>query len=355
MTLNRYRVVFDGRIAEGFGVEEVKKNLVSLYKIESQKIERIFAKRPVVIRKDVDRQTAEKFKRAFEKAGALCRIVPIEALGFESHPVLKSGNDSSQPIKQNRLSCPSCGYEQEESPECQRCGIIFSRLKEPLPRPPLSSLPTREPPPALKRQSRQRSLRSAVLLLIVLSFVLFGVYKWWRSRPVSHGPGMVAPSVPRQEMIEGEIPFSHKGYLITPLAIFWVEARVLSTKRYRSGRESDLSPVDLALGWGPMSDEAVLKHIEIGQTSRFYFWRTENIPVPPELIELSSANMHLIPARNDVARQVSRARRGSVIVIRGYLVQVDGRDGWQWRSSLTRTDTGAGACEIVWVEDFEIL
>ncbi|NIQ38800.1 MAG: hypothetical protein GTN81_09440 [Proteobacteria bacterium] len=207
----------------------------------------------------------------------------------------------------------------------------------------------------MKGQSRQRSLRSAVLLLIVLSSVLFGVHRWWRSRPVSHGSGMVAPSVPRQEMIEGGIPFSHKDYLITPLATFWVEARVLSTKRYRSGRESDLSPVDLALGWGPMSDEAVLEHIEIGQTSRFYFWRTEHIPVPPELVAISSANMHLIPARNDVARQVGRARRGSIVVMRGYLVQVDGRDGWQWRSSLTRTDTGAGACEIVWVEDFQIL
>jgi hypothetical protein len=25
-------------------------------------------------------------------------------------------------------------------------------------------------------------------------------------------------------------------------------------------------------------------------------------------------------------------------------------DGWRWRSSLTREDTGAGACELVWVE-----
>jgi hypothetical protein len=32
------------------------------------------------------------------------------------------------------------------------------------------------------------------------------------------------------------------------------------------------------------------------------------------------------------------------------LVEADGRDGWKWRSSLTRDDTGDGACELMWVE-----
>ena len=39
-------------------------------------------------------------------------------------------------------------------------------------------------------------------------------------------------------------------------------------------RESDLAPVDLALGWGRMSDEAILKDIQISQSGRFYFWHT---------------------------------------------------------------------------------
>jgi hypothetical protein len=35
--------------------------------------------------------------------------------------------------------------------------------------------------------------------------------------------------------------------------------------------------------------------------------------------------------------------------IDGWLVQVRASDGWQWRSSLTREDAGAGACELVYV------
>ena len=36
--------------------------------------------------------------------------------------------------------------------------------------------------------------------------------------------------------------------------------------------------------------------------------------------------------------------------LRGYLVRVEAADGWQWRSSLSRADTGAGACELVLLE-----
>jgi hypothetical protein len=35
-------------------------------------------------------------------------------------------------------------------------------------------------------------------------------------------------------------------------------------------------------------------------------------------------------------------------------VDVSAPDGWQWRSSRTRTDSGAGACEVIWVEDVEL-
>jgi hypothetical protein len=41
--------------------------------------------------------------------------------------------------------------------------------------------------------------------------------------------------------------------------------------------------------------------------------------------------------------------------VAGKLVEVHADDGWQWRSSLSRTDTGASACELLWLERLEIL
>jgi hypothetical protein len=40
---------------------------------------------------------------------------------------------------------------------------------------------------------------------------------------------------------------------------------------------------------------------------------------------------------------------GQRVRIDGWLVQVDAKDGWHWRSSTTREDTGGGACEVVYV------
>lgn len=167
---------------------------------------------------------------------------------------------------------------------------------------------------------------------------------------VRHGPGVLAPNAPVQTA-RGEVPLLRQGdYLIEPLARFEVEARVLGAKRYRRGRESELSPVDLALGWGPMSDEAVLDHLDISQSRRFYRWQARTLPIPRQEISRNSANMHLIPATDEVRAALLKVRPGEIVRFSGYLVQIRADDGWYWRSSLTRNDVGGGACEVVWVE-----
>jgi hypothetical protein len=130
---------------------------------------------------------------------------------------------------------------------------------------------------------------------------------------------------------------------------------VLGAERYRFDRGAELAPVDLALGWGPMSDTAVLEQIEISQSNRFYFWRVAQFPIPRHDIEANSANMHMIPADTIVEDTLKGVRVGQVVRISGYLVEVAGADGWRWRSSLTRDDTGNGACELVWVESVQVL
>jgi len=47
-------------------------------------------------------------------------------------------------------------------------------------------------------------------------------------------------------------------------------------------------------------------------------------------------------------------RTGQIVALSGYLVRVQGPDGWHWNSSMTRSDSGNGACELVWVQDLAI-
>lgn len=208
------------------------------------------------------------------------------------------------------------------------------------------------------------SARAWILVLLVL-----GLAGWWRS---PHGPGGHAPrpppspdaaatcqrppggaahAAPLQSQVPTHLrPVRLEAATLTPLAGFRVEARVLSRRDYRSGREAELSPTDLALGWGRMREDAVLAGLDISQSGRWYHYRWSDAPpIPPEEIVRSSANMHFIPANADAARELARVREGDHVRVEGWLVEAVAPDGWTWRSSLTREDSGDGACELVYV------
>ena len=147
-----------------------------------------------------------------------------------------------------------------------------------------------------------------------------------------------------------------KSYKMMKLSTFEGEFRVLSREDYHTGREAEISPTDLALGWGAMADPQVYKQLSIRQSNRWYYWRYENEPpIPRREIETHSANMHIIPANKAVAQKLSKVDDNDLINLKGQLVEVSANDGWVWRSSLSREDTGNGACELFLVESIQIL
>jgi hypothetical protein len=149
--------------------------------------------------------------------------------------------------------------------------------------------------------------------------------------------------------------FTRQGYEIKPLANFAVRARVLSREDYALGREADLSRTDLALGWQRMADPTVYGPLNISQGGRWYrySWRDQP-PIPLQEIIESSANMHMIAADATVERALAKVRKGQFVRITGKLVEVSHASGWRWTSSLTRSDSGARACELVWVESLQV-
>ena len=191
------------------------------------------------------------------------------------------------------------------------------------------------------------------LLLVLMCLLAFGAYKHHQHRPVVHGVGEIAPDEPIQTST-GTADFQFNGFTLTPLADYSIKARVLSTEDYSMGTEAELSPTDLALGWGPMSDEAVLNKIKITQGNRFFYWHVDEFPIPQREIEVHAANTHIIPANDSIKRQLSKIRPGQIVSIKGQLVEAKRADGWHWRSSLTRDDTGAGACEVVYVTELSV-
>jgi hypothetical protein len=192
-----------------------------------------------------------------------------------------------------------------------------------------------------------RERRGTLVVLVLAGLVGFW---WWEGRPVTHPAGILAPQDPLQNPPESEAPWVFRKHRITPLARFELRARVLSTERYRFDRAAELSPLDFALGWGPMSDTRILESFSIQQRDRWYFWSAARMPISAGDVISHSANMHMVPADPLVEKRLLAVKTGQILELRGMLIRADGLDGWHWVSSLTRTDTGDGSCEVVWVE-----
>ncbi len=190
--------------------------------------------------------------------------------------------------------------------------------------------------------------------LLFLALIVYGGYHTWQKRAVSYPPGVVAPADPIQTSADVSTIISKNNYKLEPLANFEIEARVLGAEHYHMDKFADLIPVDLALGWGRMSDTTILKDVKISQSNRFYFWHVDDFMMPREEIETHSANMHMIPADDSVEKILNAVRVGQVIKIKGYLVEATSSTGLHWRSSLTRNDTGAGACELILVKSVSV-
>ena len=185
--------------------------------------------------------------------------------------------------------------------------------------------------------------------LAVSAALIVAIVVIWPEGRIEYGPGVMAPDDPIQTSpVRSEFMFN--GFTLDPVAAFEVEARLLSRESYWTDTESELSPVDFALGWGRMSDESILSSIDISQGGRFYRWRVEEFPIPRGEIESHSANMHLIPATAEVEDALDQLKPGQIVSLRGHLVNAQRDDGWRWKSSTTRSDTGAGACELFFVE-----
>jgi len=195
------------------------------------------------------------------------------------------------------------------------------------------------------------TVKWAIFFIIILGII------GWNHRPVQYDDTFICRDTgainATVEPIQGD-PSGRSWnfpphYALKSLASYTVRARILSAKRYRGGDDGNLAPVDLALGWGPMSKREIIKDIRVWQEGRWYYWQTDKFPIQSNDIACYSANLHLIPASPCMKNGLRALRAGQDVELVGDLVEVTGPNNWHWRSSLSRSDSGDGACELMLV------
>ncbi len=183
----------------------------------------------------------------------------------------------------------------------------------------------------------------------------WGAWQSWKYREQDQPPGVRVADEPRQIPLASAAEIAHGRFRLLPQADYRIKARLLARERYRLDTGAELAPLDFAVGWGPMSDNAVLDALGISQSNRFFHLSWKQAPIPEQEMLHHASNMHLIAANDGVARRLDSMRAGQILRLEGQLVRATRDDGWLWNSSLSRTDTGAGACELMWVTDARIL
>jgi len=194
----------------------------------------------------------------------------------------------------------------------------------------------------------------ALVAIVILLGVYF--YFFYESPGKTYEPGVLVETAPEQVNTKGSKVIDHKGYTIITKAAVKVRARVLGKERYYFDDGADAVPVDLALGWKEMSDQSVIDKLKIWQSGRFYYWRTREdyLPVSRDKIEHNSSNWHMIPSTDSIEDELKSVSKGDVVSFEGFLVDVTKKGGFMRNTSMVRTDTGPGACEIVFVISFKI-
>lgn len=203
-----------------------------------------------------------------------------------------------------------------------------------------------------------KPLFSSIIILLLL-FSL-GCEKPHVSRVESEGidtsQDPVQSPLSSYEPMVKEIREGH--FTLTPLAEYKLRGMVVSVKPYSSGWEAMISPCDLAIVWGKLTDTQYERFISYSQRNRWYFYRYQrDCPLDEAYIISHSSNNHIIPESENILRAIKTLKRKDRIVLEGFLVNVKGTYKGRplyWNSSLSRSDTGNGSCELIYVSKIRI-
>jgi len=130
--MSPYKVIFLGISVAG-PEEEARliEGLQKKFNLSPEKAERLFQKVPVVVKKGLSKEEIEKYVKAFEEIGGRIRVE--EETMAETPQMPQRPEPPPKPPQERKpytgpaITCPQCGFEQPESDECAKCGLVISK------------------------------------------------------------------------------------------------------------------------------------------------------------------------------------------------------------------------------------
>ena len=222
--------------------------------------------------------------------------------------------------------------------------------------------------PAVRARARRETLRRGIRILLALSLAALALS--FRERRRLPPPDRIDTALfedPVQTEVDVPPPFKveRKGvlYLVTPVLGYDIRGLVVSEHDSRAFTDlaherwkDNLNVKDVCLVWGRNVTTGVLKKMKFRNRDFTCYYSYPDAATGELFSENGLSNNHLLAGDDNMARKVRSVRRGDQIRVRGWLASYE-RPGTPFRrgTSTTREDRGNGACETVYVSEFEVL
>jgi len=121
----QYKVVFSGEIMPDMTLDTVKDNLVRLFKSDRSRIDDLFGKGPVALKRELREDEADKYLDALQRAGAQAH----KEIDFAASLTLVDSEPAgdAEPAQRPTMECPKCGHSQPKAIDCSACGIVIEK------------------------------------------------------------------------------------------------------------------------------------------------------------------------------------------------------------------------------------
>jgi hypothetical protein len=97
MAEGSYQVIFSGHIVDGAELDMVKQNVARVFNLDAERVEKLFCGRRLILKKQIDQATAEKYQTTMQRAGALCEIENTAQVSSKAESVTGAAASEAPP------------------------------------------------------------------------------------------------------------------------------------------------------------------------------------------------------------------------------------------------------------------
>lgn len=208
-----------------------------------------------------------------------------------------------------------------------------------------------------------------LLIIFILAVGIFG-FSYFKKNLLVENKNISSASLaePVQTTSDESYSISFKSgnydYAVDPLYNYTITGVVVSRHDYNPADNDSEKPIryDLCIVWGKnISEKTYLSpDVSFSQGQRFCNYSFHNSPT---FYTQQISNNHIVTTNGAILDKLQSINPGDEVKISGQLVNlsVSGVDSGgskvnsSWKTSTDRKDTGAGACEVIYVDSVDVL